>query len=105
MYTVVSEVENYKDFVPFCKKSVFWSRRPEHMRADFVIGFLPIHESYTSNVTLHRPYLVRAVCTDGKLFNYMLTEWKFSPELKENPQSRTIDFAVSLGSVPFCTYN
>jgi len=95
MYTVVSEVENYKNFVPFCKKSVVWSREPEHMRADLVIGFPPIHESYTSNVTLHRPYLVRAVCTDGKLFNYMLTEWKFSPGLKENPQSCIIDFAVS----------
>ena len=95
IYIVVSEVENYKNFVPFCKKSVVWSRGPQHMRADLVIGFPPICESYVSNITLHRLYLVRAVCTVGKLFNYMLTEWKFSPGLKENPQSCIIDFTVS----------
>ena len=100
MYTVVSEVENYKNFFPFCKKSVVWSRGPEHMRADLLIGFPPIHESCTSNVTLHRPYLVMAVCTDGKLFIYMLTERKFSPGLKENPQSCIIDLAVSF---EFCS--
>jgi coenzyme Q-binding protein COQ10 len=95
MYTVVAEVENYKNFVPFCKKSVVWSRGPEHMRADLVIGFPPIHESYTSNITLRKPYLVRAVCTDGKLFKHLFTEWKFSPGLQGNPQSCIIDFVLS----------
>lgn len=95
MYTVVSEVEKYTKFVPFCKKSVVRSRGPKHMKADLVISFPPIYESYTSSITLHKPYLVKAVCTEGKLFNHLLTEWKFSPGLKGNPQSCIIDFTVT----------
>jgi Oligoketide cyclase/lipid transport protein len=95
MYTVVADVGNYKKFVPFCKKSIITSRGSQHMKADLVIGFPPIHESYTSNITLHKPHLVRAICTEGKLFNHLVTEWKFSPGLKDTPQSCIIDFQVS----------
>lgn len=95
MYTVVADVENYKKFVPFCKKSTVRSRGSEHMRADLVIGFPPIQESYTSYITIHKPYLVKAVCMEGKLFNHLLTEWKFSPGLEGNLQSCVIDFLVS----------
>jgi coenzyme Q-binding protein COQ10 len=95
MYAVVSEVEKYTKFVPFCKKSVVRSRGPENMKADLVISFPPIYESYTSSITLQKPYLVKAVCTEGKLFNHLVTEWKFSPGLQGNPQSCIIDFTVN----------
>lgn len=94
MYNVVSDVENYNNFVPFCKKSHVYSRTPQFLKADLVIGFPPINESYTSNVTLQKPNLVRAECIDGKIFNYLLTNWKFSPGLKDIPQSCVLDFYV-----------
>ncbi|KAG5678598.1 hypothetical protein PVAND_008259 [Polypedilum vanderplanki] len=96
MYTVVADVENYCRFVPFCKKSMVYNKRENHsLTADLVIGFPPLSEKYTSQVTLKKPYLVRAECNDGRLFSYLLNNWKFSPGVKDIPQSCVIDFAVA----------
>lgn len=95
MYTVVADVENYHKFVPFCKKSKVYNRKQGFLQADLVIGFPPINEKYTSNVTLVKPSLVKAECSDGRLFSYLLNYWKFSPGVKDIPQSCVIDFEVS----------
>ncbi|XP_065084022.1 coenzyme Q-binding protein COQ10, mitochondrial [Ochlerotatus camptorhynchus] len=95
LYSVVSDVEKYNTFVPFCKKSFVYAKKPESLKADLIIGFPPLNESYTSNVTLVRPSLVKAECVDGRLFNYLLTAWQFSPGLKDIPESCVIDFMVA----------
>lgn len=95
LYSVVADVENYYTFVPFCKKSHVYSKKPDSLKADLIIGFPPLNESYTSNVSLVRPSLVKAECVDGRLFNYLLTAWQFSPGLKDIPQSCVIDFMVT----------
>lgn len=95
MYDVVSDVENYRKFVPFCKKSIVFCDKPGCMTADLVIGFPPIMESYSSIVTLKEPYFVKSECRDGKLFNHLESVWKFRPALRNNPQTCIIDFYVS----------
>lgn len=95
VFTVVSDVENYNKFVPWCKKSFVTSREPNRLKADLIIGFPPINESYTSDVTFMRPYIVKAVCTEGRLFNHLLTLWRFSPGLDSIPKSCVIDFQVA----------
>lgn len=94
MFDVVSDVKNYKEFVPFCKKSQVVEQRPEFLRANLQIGFPPLSESYTSKVTLIKPRLVRAVCADGSLFHELETLWKFSPGLRSNPQTSIVDFYI-----------
>ncbi|XP_049866658.1 coenzyme Q-binding protein COQ10 homolog A, mitochondrial [Pectinophora gossypiella] len=94
MFDVVSDVGNYYNFVPWCKKSLVVKKTPDHLKAELIVGFPPINESYTSNVTLVKPYLVRAECMDGKLFHHMLTLWRFSPGLKREQKSCVVDFQI-----------
>lgn len=95
MYEVVQDVENYKSFVPFCRKSDVDMRQEDKLVGRLEIGFHPVVESYTSHVTLQKPRLVKADCTDGKLFNHLTTTWQFNPGLKDHPQSCVIYFYVS----------
>ncbi|XP_055374449.1 coenzyme Q-binding protein COQ10, mitochondrial isoform X2 [Condylostylus longicornis] len=93
---VVSDVENYVKFVPYVKKSNVHSFNLEknNYKADLIVGFSPLTESYTSNVKIVPPSLVIAECDDGHLFKYLKNEWRFSPGLRDIPQSCVIDFIV-----------
>lgn len=95
MFEVVSDVGSYYKFVPWCKVSLVKQRGTDFLKADLVVGFPPINESYTSKVTFITPHQVRAECTEGKLFHHMLTLWRFSPGLKREQQSCVVDFQIS----------
>lgn len=96
IYSVVVDVGNYKDFLPFCKRShILYKQDDEMLKANLVIGFPPITENYTSVVTMARPHFVKAQCMDGRLFNHLNTLWLFTPGLKNNPNTCLIDFSLS----------
>lgn len=99
MFSVVSEVERYHSFVPWCKQSLIKHRTKGKLVADLIVGFPPLFgESYTSTVTLIEPFLVTAVCTDMTMFNHLKTVWKFKPVDNDddlNSKKCQLDFAVS----------
>jgi len=97
MYNVVSDVEKYQHFLPWCQTSHLRRRKDNLVIADLVIGFPPLLESYTSTVTLAKPYLVRAESNDGRLFRQLITTWKFRPRLDKGKPSQScfVDFYVA----------
>lgn len=93
MYDVVSNVDDYKKFVPFCTESHVFQRSETHARANLEVGFQVLTERYTSVLTLAKPNLVKSECLDGTLFNHLLCVWKFSSG--PTPNSCVLNFYIS----------
>ncbi|CAG9862076.1 unnamed protein product [Phyllotreta striolata] len=99
MYNIVSDVQNYESFLPFCTRSTitestFDDGVSKQWSATLEIGFPPITENFTSTVVANRPHSVQAFCTDGKLFEYLETTWIFDKAPSGDAQTCVIDFSV-----------
>lgn len=97
LFEVVAAIENYRLFVPACRRSDVVIRSRDRIKAKLEIGIPPLLESYTSNVRLEKPRLITASCVEGHLFKHLETRWKFNlpppPLLPE--EVCLLDFHVS----------
>ena len=92
LYDVVSDVERYKEFVPWCKNSKVIVKNGKHMTAELEVGFNIFSEKYVSKVEVSEPYSVCAMSVQTHLFEYLKTEWKFSPA--SDPNTTWVTFQV-----------
>jgi len=109
VYKVVSNVNEYKNFLPNVKDSAFLNtpivesppdkdglveRKTE---AYLTVGFPPFLETYTSTVQLKEPISVKASSCNMKLFNRLVNHWTIAEGPSENTCRLTfhVDFEFS----------
>lgn len=78
LYNVVSNIDDYHTFVPWCTGSRVAQRVDDrHLVADLTVGFRILSENYTSVITLDPNRAVSADVPNSGLFDYLITDWTF----------------------------
>ncbi|VDB96592.1 unnamed protein product [Peniophora sp. CBMAI 1063] len=95
LFAVVSDVAQYKRFVPYCATSTITAPpRPypaagkdaTRMEAELGVAFGPFSESYVSTVTCVPDLSVEAVASSSTpLFKSLTTTWRFQPASPSSP--------------------
>eukprot|EP01038_Epipyxis_sp_PR26KG_P013855 gene13855-18581_t len=92
LYEIVSDVNKYDEFVPWCHESKVLTKTSTNMSAQIGVGFGFIKEQYISNVSMIYPEYISAVAKDTGLFDHLLTEWRFSAA--SDPKHTWVTFHV-----------
>ena len=83
MFALVADVEAYPKFVPLCRALIVRGHATEEGRdivvADMTVAYGPVHETFTTRVTLDRAALtIRAEYVNGP-FRHLDSRWTFAP--------------------------
>ncbi|HBR69545.1 MAG TPA: ubiquinone-binding protein [Rhodospirillaceae bacterium] len=90
LFSLVSDVEKYPEFLPWCLSSRITRREGDVFYADLVIGYKMVQEKFTSKVTLNKPDRIHVEYIRGPM-KHLSNHWNFIAE----PDGRcTIDFYV-----------
>lgn len=93
LYSVVANVDEYQQFVPWCTHSVVTQRvNDQQLIAELAVGFRFLSERYSSVITLDPYSSVSADVPNSSLFEYLVTDWAF--ERATDPQYTNLSFSV-----------
>lgn len=94
LYNLVSEIENYPEFVPWCCDAKIVQRDNDIIIADLYIDFKAITGKYTSKVKLDSENKEISVEAVKGLFEYLNQKWKFIQKTNKTQIEFEIDFKV-----------
>lgn len=78
MFTLVSDVDSYPDFLPWCGGSSVHSSDEEGMQASVVISFAGIKQTFTTNNVHDYPHNINVSLVKGP-FSALSGNWQFKP--------------------------
>jgi coenzyme Q-binding protein COQ10 len=78
LYNLVSDVEKYPEFLPWCIALRICRREVTTINADMVIGFKVFREKFSTRVSLNPPSRIDVEYLDGP-FKYLNNHWIFNP--------------------------
>lgn len=95
MYTIVSNVEKYPEFLPWCAgvRVLACERvgKNDHLIAEMLVGFAGLHERYISRVVIDpAAWTIDVTQLEGP-FRQMETHWRFTPE----GEGCRVDFSIA----------
>ena len=90
MFNLVSDIEKYPEFLPWCMGLRIKNRDADLIVADMVIGYKMFREQFTSKVKLTAPDRIDVMYENGP-FKYLNNRWIF---IDKEDGSCTIDFYV-----------
>jgi coenzyme Q-binding protein COQ10 len=93
LYDLVLDVENYPDFLPWCKSCKIKSETDTEILADLRIGFKFFTETFTSRVTFDPYASIHVQYLDGP-FKYLKNSWNFVPSTENGVTFTVVDFMI-----------
>ena len=91
IFDLVSDVESYPDFLPWCVDCKIISKTENGFNANLSIGFNLLRESFISEVRLSKPGSIIVKYKDGP-FKYLTNTWSF--ESFQNNNKTQVDFYI-----------
>ncbi|KAK9471973.1 dehydrase and lipid transport-domain-containing protein [Dipodascopsis tothii] len=81
LYAVVSDIDAYERFIPYCKRSKVTARdgAGEPAEATLGVGWQSFDESFESRLTCTRPTVVVAEALNRTVFRTLYTRWTLAP--------------------------
>jgi coenzyme Q-binding protein COQ10 len=76
LFDLVAGVDQYPEFLPWCKAARITRREGDIFYADLVVAFKVFRERFQSKVTLHPKYLIDVEYIQGP-FRYLNNHWRF----------------------------
>jgi coenzyme Q-binding protein COQ10 len=93
MYRVVSDVEQYPQFLPWVLGLRVKSRAANIVIAEMMVGYKSFREKYTSKIVLDPAALtVDVIQTDGP-FRKLENHWRFTPQ-RGDQEACQVEFAI-----------
>ena len=90
MFNLVSDVEKYPEFLPWCIGVRVREKTSSWINADMMIGYKMFREKFSCKVDLSYPNRIDVIYEDGP-FKYLNNHWIF---ITEEDGSCTVDFFV-----------
>ena len=87
-------------FLPWVTGAHITERKADHLLADLVIGFGPMHERFTSKVMLDRPKCIDVVGIKGP-FHHLDNHWTFAPATKDGVTACAVGFSIDFAFKSF----
>jgi ribosome-associated toxin RatA of RatAB toxin-antitoxin module len=102
MYELVTGVEHYAEFLPWCERAEVLERRPDGVTARLSLAYSGVRQAFTTRNTHERDKRVHMALVDGP-FSQLDGVWSFKPLFKPGgvamgqggPQACKVEFELS----------